>query len=300
MRVLICSLLAASACAFGQSRSILPETATQVSEHVWMIAGSPNIGIVVGTRATLVVDTGLGPRNGETIVRVAAKLSNNPNQKLFLTTTHFHPEHAAGEPGFPAGTVLIRNTAQQREMEKEGEGMMTAFRGMSDLNKELLAGVQLRTPDVLFENDATLDLGGGVTARLFWLGAAHTDGDEMILVEPDKTLISGDIVQNKTVPAMQPNCGSPKSWSAVLDKVAALDVRHVLPDHSAPGDGSMVAAERSFFNALRDRALALKAQGVPVEDAAKQIVSEFQPKYPDWPNMNRAGDFLKRIYSGPE
>src|ERR1700690_662341 len=86
--------------------SLLPETTTRISEHVYAIMGFPNIAIVVGTRGTLVVDTGLGPRNGATITRVAKKLSTGG--LLYLTTTHFHPEHAAGEPGFPSDTILIR------------------------------------------------------------------------------------------------------------------------------------------------------------------------------------------------
>ena len=42
---------------------LLDETAAQISEHVWVITGFPNIGIVVGSCATLVVDTGLGARS---------------------------------------------------------------------------------------------------------------------------------------------------------------------------------------------------------------------------------------------
>src|ERR1700683_4331627 len=93
----------ASSGAFAQmNQPMLSENAVQVSDHVWAIRGFPNIAIIVGSRATLVVDTGLGPKNGATAARVAAKLAPN-NHKLFLTTTHFHPEHAAGEPGFPPG-----------------------------------------------------------------------------------------------------------------------------------------------------------------------------------------------------
>ena len=103
---------------------------------------------------------------------MAAKLAPN-NAKLFLTTTHFHPEHAAGEPGFPPGTILIRNAVQQQELEKHGQEMMDMFSGRSAQNKELLAGVVLRTPDVTFSQEATIDL-GGVTARLLWFGgSAH-------------------------------------------------------------------------------------------------------------------------------
>jgi len=86
----------AAAMAWAQNQSVLGEDTVKVSDHVWAIMGFPNVGIIVGNRATLVVHTGLGPRNGATVARVVAKLAPG-NQKLFLTTTHFHPEHAAGE-----------------------------------------------------------------------------------------------------------------------------------------------------------------------------------------------------------
>ena len=292
MRLLVTALTAASLSAQAPP-SVLPETATKISEHVWAIMGNPNIGIVVGTRATLVVDTGLGPRNGATIAKVAATLSKN--KKLFLTTTHFHPEHAAGEGGFPPNTVLIRPAVQQKEMDLHGMEMVELF-SRSPERKELLNGVQFRAPDLTFDTEAKLDLGGGVIARLLWLGGAHTKGDEVVLVEPDAILISGDVVQNKVVPNIYGDGGTPASWLAVLDKIAALPVSHVLPDHSAPGDGSLVAQERAFIDDVRIRALALKKQGGSAEDAGKQLSAEFKTKYAGWPSMNLAA-FVRSVYA---
>src|SRR5712692_7245328 len=276
--------LAATGASAQMSQPMVSENTTKISDHVWAIMGFPNIAIVVGRHATLVVDTGLGPRNGATAARVAAKLAPD-NPKLFLTSTHFHPEHAAGEPGFPPGTILIRNAVQQQEMEKHGQEMIDMFSQRSPQNKDLLAGVVLRPPDVLFDQEATIDL-GGVTARLLWFGGAHTKGDELTFVEPDRTLVSGDVVQNKLAPNIFRDGGTPSSWLAVLDKVAALNALHVLPDHSAPGDGSMVAAEKKFISDLRNSALEFKKKGVTADDAAKQLAVEFKAKYPDWPNMN--------------
>ena len=273
------------------------ETTTKISDHVWAIMGFPNIAIVVGSRATLVVDTGMGPKNGATAARVAAKLAPN-NSKLFLTTTHFHPEHAAGEPGFPPGTILIRNALQQQEMEKHGQEMIDRFSQRSAQNKELLAGVVLRPPDVMFDQEATIDL-GGVTARLLWFGEAHTKGDELTFVEPDRTLISGDVVQNKTMPNIFDDGGTPSTWLAVLDKIAALNAAHVLPDHSAPGDGSLVAAERDLISEIRTRALALKRQGMSADDAGKQVSADLKTLHPDWPNTNAAG-FVRSVYAEPQ
>ena len=291
--VLIC------ACALPGSAqndaSILPETTTRISEHVYAIMGFPNIAIIVGRRATLVVDTGLGPRNGATIERVVKKLS--AGGLLYLTTTHFHPEHAAGEAGFPSDTILIRDRVQQQEMEAHGAEMIALFAGRSAQRAELLANVKMRQPDISFDAEVTLDLGGGVTARLLWLGEAHTKGDELIFVEPDSTLISGDVVQNKRVPSIYGDGGTPSSWIGVLDKLAPLHPLHILPDHSDPGDGSLIAQNRAFIVDLQTRALALKQQGVSAEDAGKRLVNEFKAKYPDWPNINAAAGFVQRVYT---
>ena len=284
----------AAAIVSAQNNPVLGEDTVKVSDHVWAIMGWPNIGIVVGSRATLVVDTGLGPRNGATISRVVTKLAP-ANQKLFLTTTHFHPEHAAGEAGFPAGTILIRNSVQQREVEKTGKEVVDQFAGRSAQQKELLANATFRSPDVTFDNETKVDL-GGVTVRLLWFGEAHTKGDQLIFVEPDRTLISGDVVQNKVVPNIFRDGGTPSSWLAVLDKIQALNVQHVLPTHSAPGDGSLVALEKKFISDLRSSALELKKRGVTADDAGKQLGDEFKTKYPTWPSMNVAG-FVRSIYA---
>jgi len=286
--------LAATSASAQMSQPMVSENTTKISDHVWAIMGFPNIAIVVGRHATLVVDTGLGPRNGATAARVAAKLAPD-NPKLFLTSTHFHPEHAAGEPGFPPGTILIRNAVQQQEMEKHGQEMIDMFSQRSPQNKDLLAGVVLRPPDVLFDQEATIDL-GAVTARLLWFGGAHTKGDELTFVEPDRTLISGDVVQNKTMPNIFGDGGTPASWLAVLDKVAALNASHVLPDHSAPGDGSLVAEELSLISEIRTLALALKRQGISPDDAGKQVTDDLKMQHPDWPNTNAAG-FVKSVYA---
>ena len=282
------------ATAAAQNMPLLEENSTRVSDHVYAIVGFPNIAIVVGNRATLVVDTGLGPRNGATVMRVVKKFSTN--QKLFLTTTHFHVEHTAGEAGFPAETILIRPAAQQEEVEKGIAGMIARFSTFSDQNRELLAGVKLRAPDMVFDSEVKLDL-GGVTARLLWYGAGHTKGDELIFVEPDSTLIPGDIVQDKLVPRVNAGEGTPQGWLAVLDKIAPLKPRYVIPDHGELGDGSLIAKERAFIVDLQSRALALKRQGVPASEAGKQLTAEFKAKYPDWGNMELVAGFVERVYA---
>jgi glyoxylase-like metal-dependent hydrolase (beta-lactamase superfamily II) len=291
---MIMAALVAAGIAPAQNQAILGGEPVKVSEHVWALMGWPNIGIVVGANATLVVDTGLGPRNGATVANAAKKLT--PGNKLYLTTTHFHPEHASGDAGFPASTVLIRDKVQQEEMDQHGVEMIDMFASRNAQWKELLADVKLRTPAETFDKQRVLDLGGGVRARLLWYGGAHTRGDELTFVEPDRTLISGDVVQNKVVPNIYGQGGTPASWIAVLDQVSKLAVLHVLPDHSAVGDGALVAQERAFIVDLQTRALKLKKRGISADDAGKQLTDEFKAKYNDWPITSVAG-FVKSVYA---
>lgn len=59
----------------------------------------PNVGIIVGSRATLVIDPGLGRRNGETVLREVAKVSKNAD--VYIASTHYHAEHTTGYIAFP-------------------------------------------------------------------------------------------------------------------------------------------------------------------------------------------------------
>ncbi|MEQ1883872.1 MAG: MBL fold metallo-hydrolase [Bryobacteraceae bacterium] len=291
--------------AFAQNRDpVVPETPVRVSEHIQELIAFPNVVIVTGSDATLVVDTGLGPKNGETVTRVARKLAQGKGQRLYLTTTHFHPEHAAGEAGFPKDTILIRNTVQQKELEEHGMEMVQRF-AMNPQWSELLKDVKsLRKPDITFDRELTLDL-GGVTARLLYYGDGHTRGDQVIMVEPDSALITGDLVQNKVVPTILLSGGisGSSAWIATLDQLAPLKPKIIVPTHSRVGDGSLIAGERAFIVDLRTRTLALKTKGIPVEDAAKEITEQFKSAYPewaanaDWTNLASVPGFVRRIYS---
>src|SRR5688572_295660 len=78
----------------------------------------PNVGIVVGSRATLVVDTGLGRRNGEAVLREVAKVSRN--DAIYIVTTHFHAEHTLGNMAFPPSAQYVNSTIQEAEFEETG------------------------------------------------------------------------------------------------------------------------------------------------------------------------------------
>ena len=295
MMVAVGAIAGAVARPQGPPALMLPENqVTHVSEHVYAIMGFPNIGIVVGNRATLVIDTGLGPRNGAIAAHEAQKLAKGP--VLYLTTTHYHAEHAAGDNGFPENTILVRPIAQQKELEERGAAFVQMFSSRNAQMKELLSDTKFRTPDITFEKELTLDL-GGVTARLFWLGQAHTKGDEMIDVKPDSALISGDIVQNKMVPNLPDENASMKGWVDILAQLRPMKFKFIVPDHGALGDGSLIEQDFQFFSELQKRALGRKKQGKSADEAGQALSAEFKTKFSDWQGLSSIPNVVKHVYA---
>ena len=114
---------------------LVKENATvKLAEHTYVIPDGnvplvPNVGIVVGSRATLVIDPGLGRRNGETVLREVAKISRNT--EIYIATTHFHAEHTTGYLAFPATAKYVNSSVQEAEFAQGGAQQIQAFSGRS-------------------------------------------------------------------------------------------------------------------------------------------------------------------------
>jgi glyoxylase-like metal-dependent hydrolase (beta-lactamase superfamily II) len=259
---------------------LVRENATEkISDHVYVIPDFsvgqvPNIGIIVGTRGTLVVDTGLGPRNGQTVVREMQKVSKTPD--VYLATTHVHPEHDLGAAAFPPSTKMIRSRDQQQEIADSGLETAKRFSSQSPLNAELLQGAEFRKADITFEKEHTLDL-GGVRVRIIAMGYNHTRGDTAFFVEPDAVLFSGDVVMTAL-----PNVGNSTfaQWLASMDRFDSLRPTRIVPSHGPMGDGSMIATYRTFLRTIQQRAAELKRQGRTIDETVSTLSAELADKYP--------------------
>jgi glyoxylase-like metal-dependent hydrolase (beta-lactamase superfamily II) len=267
---------------------MVPENATvKVSEHVYVIpdpgtGGIPNVGIVVGTRGMLVIDTGLGPRNGLTVLREAGKIGQRPD--LYLVTTHVHPEHDLGASAFPPSTRMIRSRDQLRDIDEYGLETARSFASRTPLMAQLLQGQDFREANVTFDKEHMLDL-GGVEVRMMAIGGGtHTRGDTAIWVATDKVLFSGDVVM-ASFPAFASPDAAVSAWLAALDRLEALQPARIVPSHGPMGDLSMLRTWREYFQAVQARARDLKTRGYASDHVAETLHAEMLAKYPNWKNQ---------------
>jgi glyoxylase-like metal-dependent hydrolase (beta-lactamase superfamily II) len=281
---LVCGMLPARAQAPLPVPLLKEGSTVKVSPHVWVIPDGgvpvvPNVGIVVGSRATLIIDTGLGIRNGEIVMREVAKLSSN--SEVYVATTHFHAEHTTGGTAFPANFRFVRPQSQQDDIKEFGAQFFKNFEARSPDFAALMKGSDYPRADILFEREHTLDL-GGVRVRLTWLGPTHTRGDTAIFVEGENVLFSGDLAMKQLFPAFSSPYGDANVWLASLDKLEAMRPKVVVGSHGGIGDAAVIAAYRDVLKGIGARTKELKAQGKSVEETGKLLTDEFATRYPDW------------------
>ena len=275
--------------------SLVREGVTEkLTNHVWAIPDGgaslvPNVGIVVGSKAVLVIDTGMGTRNAETVLREVAKVG--AGKPIYLVTTHVHPEHDMGAHAFPKDSKLIRSRDQVEDIGAgAGTNLVPVFAQRSDLNKELLAGATHRNADIVFDRDYTLNL-GGVQAKIYAMGTNHTHGDTVILV--DGVLFSGDVAMRP-----QPSFANPTAtishWLASLEKLRALKPAQLVPSHGSFGDVSIIGGYEAYLTRIRVRSAELKKAGKTQDEAIQQITDEMSPQYPD---KNRLAGAIRAGYN---
>ena len=279
----------------------------EVSDGVFVIPDGrvplvPNVGFVVGTRAVLVVDTGMSLDSAAYVLGHAKRLADG--KPLYLTVTHFHPEHGFGAQVFADDATIVYNREQRDELRLKGAGYIEMFKGIFGPHVvTALEGVELIDPHEVYDGETEIDLGGHVvTLRTF--GRAHTGGDQVVLVD-GRVLFGGDLFETRMfpiVPYFPPDDvdvdGS--AWIAVLDELLALEPEVVVPGHGEVTDATLIRDVRDYLAFIRGEAARLKAAGASEDEAVAEIEPAALARWPEWENPEWIGFAARCFYAEAE
>jgi glyoxylase-like metal-dependent hydrolase (beta-lactamase superfamily II) len=226
----------------------------------------------------------MGPRNAEKVLAFATEYAKG--RRLYLTTTHFHPEHAFGAQTFAADATFLVNSAQAEDLSVKGPGYLAMFAGLGEAIAHELRGVELAKPDVVYEQRFDLDLGGRVV-ELRATGRAHSKGDQVVRVPDEDVLFTGDLVeagQFAIFPWFPPHDldVSGTRWIEVVRRLAERCPRVVVPGHGDLGDTGLLTDVRDYLELLRDETWLRRDSGMGEEMIVEEITAAMIQRYPDW------------------
>ena len=252
---------------------------------------SSNAGFLVTDEGVLAIDTRQHPRDGQDLIDRIRKITDKPIK--WVVNTHFHGDHHLGNPPFKAlGATIVAqdDTAalMQKTFKKEiaRRGKFFASRGYDP--KE----VKLVLPDVTFDHDMTIRL-GGKEVRLLYLGPGQNPGDTFVLIPHDRAIYTPGAFAKRSW-ANTAFTPSVESWIKLLNQVAAMDVDYILPAH---GDVATRADVAEMARFLADEYAGVKeavAKGMSADEAVKTLTF---PQYKDYRNYRVREHDIRSLYN---
>jgi glyoxylase-like metal-dependent hydrolase (beta-lactamase superfamily II) len=246
---LLAGLLAAPCGAAGQT--IAPE---EVASGVWAAPtpGGANVGWFLQGDGVVAVDSGANDEVGRAIVDQIQKTTGK--KPRYLVITHAHRDHAGGVAAFAAAGAQVVTS------EKSAPGILALLELAA---RSAGAGKAASNPFVMTVSDRSLLVGGtGRRAEIYYLGAAHTQGDLVVLLS-DGVLFSGDVAVNGVVPFLRSEDVDPQGWEKVLARLAAIKIDKMVPGHGKIGPTQGISDTAAYIRGVLDICQRLLMAGVP-------------------------------------
>jgi cyclase len=251
---------------------------------------SSNSVVLVTDDGVLVVDTRQHPRDGQDLIERIRSVTDKPIK--WVINSHFHGDHHFGNSAFkPLGASIVSQKATARIMEKvqpkelARRGNFFKSRGYDPTE------VKLVLPDVTFESEMTIRLGGR-EVRLAYFGPGQNEGDTFVFFPHARMVFTTGMFGPRSMPNMA-FTPSVEGWIKLLDELAAMDVDKILPAH---GDVAMTADVKELSAMIADEYQTVKeaiAKGITVDEAVKTLTL---PQYKEWRNYGRREGEIKALY----
>jgi glyoxylase-like metal-dependent hydrolase (beta-lactamase superfamily II) len=227
---------------FGQWREVRSGVYVAVAEPE-----SVNLGLIVGSQRTLLVDTGSSPEQGRTIRAALASVRDLPLTAVVVT--HWHYDHAFGLAAFADVPRIAHESVQVR---------LSSAEAVAEARRLGLDAEELGRPNVEIAVAMALDLGDR-RVEIAHLGRGHTEGDLVVVVPDADVLFAGDLLESAGPPSFGPD-SVPDEWPATLDAVIGLMTATTV---AVPGHGEPVGREFVFEQRGRIAAQAAKTDEPP-------------------------------------
>lgn len=265
----------------------------RIADGIWLITDKrislvPNIGIVEGDDAVLVIDSGINSALGKNVLAAAKAIAGK--RKIILTITHAHPEHTFGAQAFKGETKIYYNRQQRDYLAQNGENLLKGFRLLLPPEQlKLLEDVKITLPDEIYDGkSASLNLGNRKVLFQTW-GTAHSPGDQIITIPDQKVIFAGDLIEERKFPIVpfyppmiQQGDINLKTWENALIEITAKKPHIIIPGHGNLGGTEIAMQVVDYFKDTRKMVAEYKGKKTPDSMIVKQLEPIVQSHYPTW------------------
>jgi cyclase len=241
----------------------------RVTEDVFVFISSlyAEVSAVVVTTpdGAVVIDTLPFPEETSQVREFA--LRRCPRGIRYVINTHHHADHVYGSYLFPEAELIAHRQCRDILL-KVGEESLAQAKAQT----AMLAPVELRIPQLVFEVDLLLRLGEKTIHLIYAPG--HSPDGVMVHLREDKVLVASDILT--PVPLIVR--GSPDEMIKSLKEIKALSLENVIQGHGGVllrGEiDETVDSSITYIKTVRKRVQAIVDKGLPRSELTSIDIEE--------------------------
>lgn len=253
--------------------------AIKVSEHVWYVKGIPgtaienegfvsNSGFIITGEGVVVFDSLGTPALSRMLLKEIRKLTDQPVK--YVIVSHYHADHIYGLQVFkeegaeiiaPRGVIeyLASDASESRLKERR-----------SSLAPWVNENTKLIAPDRYIKASEKFRL-GEVEFTISALGSAHSEGDLTLFVEPDRVLLSGDVIFDGRIPWL--GDADTLNWLKTLKSILASKPAAIIPGHGKQSSDpeALIKLTLNYLEFVREKMQAAVDNWETFDDAYEEV-----------------------------
>jgi glyoxylase-like metal-dependent hydrolase (beta-lactamase superfamily II) len=276
------SILLASAALADQSipdkypDSVLYDAPREVIPGVWSAIGATapptyensghnnNLSFIITPDGVVVVNAGACYLLAKALHEEIRRITDQPVKYVILENGQGHAALGSNywqEQGVP----VIAHVDAAAEIE---EGAYALLNSMKGYNRDKAEGTEVVLPDITFEEEYVIEL-GGMRIEALYLGPGHSPGDIQVWLPGQKLVISGDMAFHQRLLPIFSNTDT-KAWLETYERFLALEPEVVVPGHGVPTDIDEVTKyTKDYLVFLRGEVQKLLDDGGTLDQAYK-------------------------------
>jgi len=234
-----------------------------------------NQGWIVFEDFVLVIEASF-PNQAEELVKEIRKTTDKPIK--FVFDTHWHGDHADGNPIFIAqgASAIASEQAREQFVQKGVPSYEKQKQEKPDEYGKLKYGIpSIYFPKRMIIEDATQRV------ELIHFGHGHTPGDAVAWLPKHGILFTGDSCVNG--PFNYTGESNTASWIAVLTEMSKLPIKTICPGHGERSDNLLIDQQRRYFVELRQAIQEGINAGKSLDEIKKSVDL---PWYKEWAGVD--------------
>jgi glyoxylase-like metal-dependent hydrolase (beta-lactamase superfamily II) len=254
--------------------SVLYDAPREVITGVWSAIGATapptyensghnnNLSFIITSEGVVVVNAGACYQLARALYEEIRRITDQPVRYVILENGQGHAALGSNywqEQGVP----VIAHVDAAEEIEEGAYGLLSS---MQTYNRDKAEGTEVVLPDITFEDQYVIEL-GGMRIEALYLGPGHSPGDIQVWLPEQKLVISGDMAfHQRLLPIFEYT--DTKAWLETYEDFLALEPEIVIPGHGVPTTIDVVTRyTRDYLVFLRGQVQILLDEGGTLADA---------------------------------